>query len=157
MGAIATPATDADVDELADAIVAAASAAPPPRRAERPMRTNLAPADLGDLLERPILAVLATRRRDETTMLSPVWFEWDGDAVVIWTGGPEDGKARHLAADPRTTVVIAESDLPYRGLEVTGRAELTQDGYDAAIRGSAPVTSARRPRSGSCGRSRAAS
>jgi PPOX class probable F420-dependent enzyme len=98
------------------------------------MRTNLAPGDLGDLLERPILAVLATRRRDETTMLSPVWFEWDGDAVVIWTGGPEDGKARHLAADPRTTVVIAESDLPYRGLEVTGRAELTGDGYDAAIR-----------------------
>jgi hypothetical protein len=30
--------------------------------------------------------------------------------------------------------VIAESDLPYRGLEVTGRAELTRDGYDAAIR-----------------------
>ena len=67
-------------------------------------------------------------------MLSPVWFEWDGDAVVIWTGGPEDGKTRHLAADPRTTIVIAESDLPYRGLEVTGRAELTPDGYDAAIR-----------------------
>jgi PPOX class probable F420-dependent enzyme len=98
------------------------------------MRTNLAPGDLGDLLERPILAVLATRRRDGTTMLSPVWFEWDGDAVVIWVGGPEDGKARHLAADPRTTVVIAESDLPYRGLEVTGRAELTRAGYDAAIR-----------------------
>jgi PPOX class probable F420-dependent enzyme len=98
------------------------------------MRTNLTPADLGDLLERTILAVLATRRRDETTMLSPVWFEWDGVAVVIWTGGPEDGKARHLASDPRTTVVIAESDLPYRGLEVTGRAELTRDGYDAAIR-----------------------
>jgi len=98
------------------------------------MRTSLEPGDLGDLLERPILAVLATRRCDETTMLSPVWFEWDGGAVVIWTGGPEDGKARHLAADPRTTVVIAESDLPYRGLEVTGRAELTQVGYDAAIR-----------------------
>ena len=98
------------------------------------MRTHLAPADLGDLLDRPILAVLATRRRDESTMLSPVWFEWDGDAVVIWVGGADDGKARHLAADPRTTVVIAESDLPYRGMEVTGQAELTHDGYDAAIR-----------------------
>jgi PPOX class probable F420-dependent enzyme len=98
------------------------------------MRTNLAIADLGDLLDRPILAVLATRRPDETTMLSPVWFEWDGEAVVIWTGGPDDGKARHLAADPRATVVIAESDLPYRGLEVTGRAELTGEGFDSAIR-----------------------
>jgi PPOX class probable F420-dependent enzyme len=98
------------------------------------VRTNLAIADLGDLLDRPILAVLATRRRDGTTMLSPVWFEWDGEAVVIWTGGPDDGKARHLAADPQATVVVAESDLPYRGLEITGRGELTRDGFDAAIR-----------------------
>jgi hypothetical protein len=79
------------------------------------MRTNLAPADLGDLLERPILAVLATRRRDETTMLSPVWFEWDGDAVVIWTGGPEDGKARHLVADPRRPSSSPSPTCPFAG------------------------------------------
>jgi PPOX class probable F420-dependent enzyme len=98
------------------------------------MRTNLALADLGDLLERPIIAVLATNRADGSVMLSPVWFEWDGDAVVVWTGGPNDGKVRHLARDPRATVVIAEQDRPYRGLEVTGRAELTSNGFDAAIR-----------------------
>jgi PPOX class probable F420-dependent enzyme len=98
------------------------------------MRTNLAIADLGDLLERPIIAVLATRRPDDTTMLSPVWFEWDGETVVIWTTGPKEGKNRHLAADPRATIVIAEQDLPYRGLEVTGRAEMTSDGFDAAVR-----------------------
>jgi PPOX class probable F420-dependent enzyme len=98
------------------------------------MRTNLSIADLGDLLERPIIAVLATRRPDDTTMLSPVWFEWDGDAVVIWTTGADEGKNRHLAADPRATIVIAESDLPYRGLEVTGRAEQTSQGFEAAVR-----------------------
>jgi PPOX class probable F420-dependent enzyme len=98
------------------------------------MRTNLALADLGDLLDRPIIAVLATNRADGTIMLSPVWFEWDGEAVVVWTGGPNEGKVRHLARDPRATVVIAEQDRPYRGLEVTGRAELTNEGFDAAIR-----------------------
>jgi PPOX class probable F420-dependent enzyme len=98
------------------------------------MRTNLSIADLGDLLERPIIAVLATRRPDDTTMLSPVWFEWDSEAVVIWTTGMKEGKNRHLAADPRATIVIAEQDLPYRGLEVTGRAELSSDGFDAAVR-----------------------
>ncbi len=98
------------------------------------MRTNLAIADLGDLLDRPIIAVLATNRADGTVMLSPVWFQWDGEAVVIWTSGPTDGKVRHLGRDPRTTVVIAEQDMPYRGLEVTGRAELTSQGFEAAIR-----------------------
>ncbi len=98
------------------------------------MRTNLSMADLGDLLERPILAVMATRRPDGTAMLSPVWYEWDGDAIVIWTTGPTEGKNRHLAADPHTTVVIAEPVMPYRGLEVTGWAELTSEGFDAAVR-----------------------
>ena len=38
------------------------------------MKTDLDPSDLGDLLEQPIIAVLATRRLDDTTLLSPVWF-----------------------------------------------------------------------------------
>lgn len=37
------------------------------------MKTNLGPNDLGDLLEQPLIGVLATRRSDDTTMLSPVW------------------------------------------------------------------------------------
>jgi len=38
------------------------------------MRTDLRPEDLGDLLDQPLIAVLATRRADDTIMLSPVWF-----------------------------------------------------------------------------------
>src|SRR5262249_8192593 len=90
---------------------------------------NLALADLGDLLDQPILAVLATHRRDGTVMLSPVWFEWDLAAMVVWATGSNDGKVRHLTADPRATIVVAEQTLPYRGLEVTGRAELTPIGF----------------------------
>ena len=40
------------------------------------MRKGLAPEDLGDLLEQPRVAVLATYRRDGTVLLSPVWHEW---------------------------------------------------------------------------------
>lgn len=39
------------------------------------MRRDLEPDDVGDLLEQPLLAVLATRIRDGTTALSPVWHE----------------------------------------------------------------------------------
>jgi len=40
------------------------------------MRTNLTVEDLGDLLDRPLIAVLATLRTDGTVLLSPVYHEW---------------------------------------------------------------------------------
>jgi hypothetical protein len=49
--------------------------------------------------------------------------------MVVWATGPNDGKVRHLMTDPRATIVVAEQVLPYRGLEVTGRAELTSNGF----------------------------
>ena len=98
------------------------------------MRTGLTIQDLGDLLEKPIVAVLATYRRDGTVMLSPVWFDWTDGAFSVWIGGHEEGKARHVAADPRVSLVVAEQTLPYRGVEVSGRATLTPDGFADVIR-----------------------
>ena len=98
------------------------------------MRTKLSVADLRGLTDEPIVAVLATNRADGTTMLSPVWFEWDGAAVTIWSHGWTDGKVRHLQRDPRATVVVAEQTMPLRGFEVTGRASLTTDGFHDTMR-----------------------
>ncbi|MBA2299609.1 MAG: pyridoxamine 5'-phosphate oxidase family protein, partial [Chloroflexi bacterium] len=65
------------------------------------MRTDLRPEDLGDLLEQPLIAVLATRRKDDTVMLSPVWFEWRDGGINIWVPTPEGGKVAHVERDPR--------------------------------------------------------
>ena len=85
------------------------------------MRKNLRIEDLGDLLERPILATLATHRADGSMLLSPVWHEWadGGFSISIWA---QDIKARNLARDPRATILVAENELPYRGIEVSGQA-----------------------------------
>ena len=40
------------------------------------MRRNLSVEQLGELLERPFNATLATYRHDGTVLLSPVWHEW---------------------------------------------------------------------------------
>lgn len=92
------------------------------------MRTNLAIADLGDLLERPIIGVLATRRADDTTLLSPVWFDWRDGAFSIWAD-TESGKVRHIQRDPRVSFVVANSEWPYKGLEVRGNATISPDGF----------------------------
>jgi PPOX class probable F420-dependent enzyme len=98
------------------------------------VRTNLTVDDLGDLLEQPIVAVLATYRADGSAMLSPVWFEWGDDAFNVWVGSANDGKARHVAADPRVRIVVHEQTLPYRGVEAWGSAVLTPDGFHDLVR-----------------------
>lgn len=88
------------------------------------MRKGLAPDDLGDLLELPFVAVLATYRRDGTVLLSPVWHEWRDNGFNVVTK-PRDVKAGHLRRDPRASIVVCEDGPPYRGLELRARARLS--------------------------------
>ena len=97
------------------------------------MRKNLGADDLGDLLERPLVAVLATYRRSGDVLLSPVWHEWraGGFDVVTGHGGI---KVQHLRRDPRASIVVYEHEFPYRGIEVRSEARLLTDGAKDATR-----------------------
>jgi PPOX class probable F420-dependent enzyme len=97
------------------------------------MRRNLAMDDLGDLAELPLLAVLATHRRDGTVLLSPVWHEWRDGGFQVVTGS-QDVKAAHLRRDPRASIVVCEHTPPYRGVEVSCHAQLLAAGAGDAVR-----------------------
>jgi PPOX class probable F420-dependent enzyme len=95
------------------------------------VRKHLAIEELGDLLELPLLAVLATHRRDGSVLLSPVWHEWrDGGFNVVTRS--VDGKARHLQRDPRANIVVCEHVMPYRGVELQTTAQLIAAGAEEA-------------------------
>jgi PPOX class probable F420-dependent enzyme len=91
------------------------------------VRRNLAVEELGDLLEQPLLAVLATYRRDGSVLLSPVWHEWHEGGLNI-VSGSHGIKAKHLRRDPRAAVVVCEHVPPYRGLELHATPKLVTDG-----------------------------
>jgi PPOX class probable F420-dependent enzyme len=97
------------------------------------VRKRLTPDDLGDLLELPIVAVLATYRRDGTVLLSPVWHEWrdDGFNVVTRTG---DVKVRHLRRDPRASIVVCDDQPPYRGIELRATARVSHLEDESIVR-----------------------
>ena len=97
------------------------------------MRKDLPLADLGDFLERPVVAVLATRRSDGEVLLSPVWHEWRDGGFTVWTGA-DDVKVRHIRRDPRAAIVVCEHEPPYRGVELRGRATVTNDGVGDTAR-----------------------
>jgi PPOX class probable F420-dependent enzyme len=94
------------------------------------MRKGLAVEALGDLLDLPLLAVLATYREDGSVLLSPVWHEYKDGGFNICT---DDAgvKVRHLRRDPRASVVVAEPAPPWRGVELAGEATLTSEGVAA--------------------------
>ena len=98
------------------------------------MRTDLGADDVGDLLEQPLIAVLATRRKDDTVMLSPVWFEWRHSGINIWVPTPEGGKVAHVQRDPRVTVVVANHEWPYKGFEIRGDATVSGDDFYGVLR-----------------------
>jgi PPOX class probable F420-dependent enzyme len=96
------------------------------------LRRDLALEDLGDFLELPIVAVLATYRRDGTVLLSPVWHEWrDGGFNVVTSH--RGIKARHLGRDPRASLVVCEDSPPYRGVELRTAARLSTEGVDEIV------------------------
>ena len=91
------------------------------------MRKHLRPEDLDDLLEQPLVAVLATRRADGGVLLSPVWHQWrDGGFDVVTGAG--DVKVKQLRRDPRANIVVYEHVPPYRGIEVRCEARLEDAG-----------------------------
>jgi len=97
------------------------------------MRKELGVEGLGNLVELPLVATLATYRLDGTVLLSPVWHEWrDGGFNVVIES--DDVKARHVGRDPRASIALYESDPPYRGLELRGTARLVDEGKVEAQR-----------------------
>src|SRR5207247_11173123 len=97
-----------------------------------PVRRALSVGELGDLVELPLLAVLATYRRDGTVLLSPVWHEWHHGGFNVVTGS-SDVKAKHLRRNPAASIVVCEDVPPYRGVELRCSVLLSAAGVHAAV------------------------
>jgi PPOX class probable F420-dependent enzyme len=88
------------------------------------------PTEFRDLLadETKAFAFLATIMRDGTPQLTPVWFNTDGDHILINTA---KGRVKDLnmRARPKVAVVIPDPENPYRYLQIRGRVtEFTEAG-----------------------------
>lgn len=77
------------------------------------------------LLEAPSPAALTTYAKDSRAVVTPVWFRWsDGSFEVVIAEG--DVKLRNLRRDPRCSLLVFEVVSPFRGIEVSGVAELIE-------------------------------
>ena len=73
------------------------------------------------------MAKLATHGRDGAIHVVPMWFLWDGEAILIPTNHSTQ-KVRNLERDPHAAVMVDDSrtGLDLRGLTLTGEATLVR-------------------------------
>jgi PPOX class probable F420-dependent enzyme len=75
-------------------------------------------------------ATVATLNPDGGPQTSIVWITREGDDLLFSTARHRR-KARNLERDPRVSITIVDGRDPYTHVEVRGRAELTDDRYNA--------------------------
>jgi PPOX class probable F420-dependent enzyme len=79
-----------------------------------------------DLLERPLIAHVATVRVDGGVQSNPMWFGWDGERIRL-THTRTRQKFRNLEAEPRVALSITDPADAQRYLEIRGVVETVDD------------------------------
>ena len=101
--------------------------------AEQVQSESLIPERLRHLLGDDVkaFASLALTRKDGTPHVSPVWFAWDGENIIINTAR-DRVKDRILKRRPRVSMSIMDPADPYRYLLITGPVvdETEEGGYE---------------------------
>ncbi|MDA8057540.1 MAG: PPOX class F420-dependent oxidoreductase [Actinomycetota bacterium] len=84
------------------------------------------------LIERPVIANVATVDPDGKPQLTPVWIDLEGDNLVFNTA---KGRAKevNLARNPVVAVSVVDPDDPYNVVVVRGTVTGTEEGADAHI------------------------
>ncbi len=81
-----------------------------------------------DLFEKRIFAGLATLMPDGSPQVTPVWIDYDGKHIIVNTAEGRQ-KDKNLTREPRVSVMMVDTENPYRYLEVRGKVvERTNEG-----------------------------
>lgn len=89
-------------------------------------RGPLSPAEVDELLRRPILARIGLVGADGWPAVVPVWMEWDGQSLLVIARA----RARFVAdlrRDARVCVSVVADDDPDRRVQLFGRATFPQE------------------------------
>jgi len=91
------------------------------------------PAEFRDILDKKSFVHLATKMKDGSPQVSPVWAEFDGEHIVI-NSAVGRLKDRNIRRDERVAVSATDPDNPYRALMIRGRVvKITEEGAEAHI------------------------
>ena len=77
-----------------------------------------------ELLNSAVPARLAYLWYDETPRVVPMWFHWNGSAMVLGSP-PKAPKLKALEQNPAVSVTVDSNEWPYKVLSIRGTATVT--------------------------------
>jgi PPOX class probable F420-dependent enzyme len=84
---------------------------------------SLAVARIERFLEQEPIVWLSTVRPDGTPHIVPIWFWWDGEALLVFSK-PDAQKVRNLRARPSAMLALGDADEDFDIGLIEGRAEI---------------------------------
>ena len=84
------------------------------------------------IADNPYVGIATTLREDGSPHSTVVWVD-ASDGSVSFNTARGRAKERHLARDPRVSLLVVDPQNTYKWLAVSGRAELVDEGADAQI------------------------
>lgn len=83
--------------------------------------------EMEDFLNLEHRAILGLTREDGGKTLSSTWYAWvDGGHIIIMSSS--DPNLESIRRDPRITILVTEETVPFRSVEIRGKAEIISDG-----------------------------
>ncbi|MEE9198738.1 MAG: TIGR03618 family F420-dependent PPOX class oxidoreductase [Dehalococcoidia bacterium] len=79
--------------------------------------------ELAGFLERGRMGVVATIRVDGSPQVTPVWYRYDGEAIIIWTARNRIW-VKNAQRDNRVAFSVHEETPPFAAVVIRGRAEV---------------------------------
>lgn len=73
-----------------------------------------------DLLDRPILAMLATVQPDNQPQVTPVWADVEDGLIRVNTAAGRQ-KYKNLVSRPQATLLVVDPENPFRFVEIRGK------------------------------------
>ena len=92
---------------------------------------SLAVARIERFLEQEPIVWLSTVRPDGTPHIVPIWFWWDGEALLVFSK-PDAQKVRNLRARPSAMLALGDAEEDFDIGLIEGRAEIL-DGTTAEV------------------------
>ncbi len=81
------------------------------------------------LTQTAIFAKIATTFESGQPVLSPVWYEWNGEAFLI-VSKERTSLVQNLKRDARCGLLVDNPELPYKRVSVQGEAEFLPGDFD---------------------------
>src|SRR3954454_5650721 len=106
-----------------------------------PDRSPVLPEPIRAFLSTPRYATLSTIAADGAPHQAVIWYDLDGDDLVI-NSRRERHWPRNLLRDPRLSIAVTDAERPTHWVGVKGRALLVHEGLDAT---EDPLASSTRP------------